>query len=110
MIRMENFMQRPPNILFLMDDQHRFDWFGFAGHPIARTPNLDRIAKDGVIFDNAYQRGDVKYLIYGENPDWPEVLFDLEADPEETQNRAGMPEYAAALQAFRQRKEELGFL
>ncbi len=45
---------RPPNILFLMDDQHRFDWFGFAGHPIAQTPNLDRIAKDGVIFENAY--------------------------------------------------------
>jgi choline-sulfatase len=37
-----------------MDDQHRFDWFGFAGHPVARTPNLDRIAGDGVVFDNAY--------------------------------------------------------
>ena len=47
-------MNRPPNILFLMDDQHRFDWFGFAGHPVAQTPNLDRIARDGVIFDNAY--------------------------------------------------------
>lgn len=47
-------MIRPPNILFLMDDQHRFDWFGFAGHPVASTPNLDRIAADGVVFDNAY--------------------------------------------------------
>jgi len=47
-------MKRPPNILFLMDDQHRFDWFGFAGHPIAKTPNLDRIARDGVVFENAY--------------------------------------------------------
>ena len=47
-------MKRPPNILFLMDDQHRFDWFGFAGHPVARTPHLDRIARDGVVFENAY--------------------------------------------------------
>jgi choline-sulfatase len=37
-----------------MDDQHRFDWFGFTGHPVARTPNLDRIADDGVVFENAY--------------------------------------------------------
>lgn len=47
-------MNRPPNILFLMDDQHRFDWFGFAGNPVAETPNLDRIANDGVSFENAY--------------------------------------------------------
>ncbi len=46
--------KRPPHILFLMDDQHRFDWFGFAGHPFAKTPHLDRIARDGVVFDNAY--------------------------------------------------------
>ena len=33
-------MKQPPNILFLMDDQHRFDWFGFAGHPVAEEYNL----------------------------------------------------------------------
>ncbi len=44
----------PPHILFLMDDQHRFDWFGFAGHPVVKTPNLDRLASEGVVFENAY--------------------------------------------------------
>lgn len=47
-------MDRPPNILFLMDDQHRFDVAGFMGHPIVRTPTLDQLAEDAVIFDNAY--------------------------------------------------------
>ncbi|TVP75139.1 MAG: hypothetical protein EA353_14510, partial [Puniceicoccaceae bacterium] len=37
-----------------MDDQHRFDWFGFAGHPVAQTPHLDRLAREGVVCTNAY--------------------------------------------------------
>lgn len=43
-----------PNILFLMSDEHRFDVSGFMGNDIVKTPNLDRLAKDAVIFDNAY--------------------------------------------------------
>ena len=43
-----------PNILFLMSDEHRFDITGFSGNSIVRTPNLDRLAKDAVIFTNAY--------------------------------------------------------
>lgn len=45
---------RPPNILFLMDDQHRFDGFGFAGNGWVETPRLDALAGDGVVFTNAY--------------------------------------------------------
>lgn len=45
---------KTPHILFLMDDQHRFDWFGFAGHPVVKTPNLDGLAAEGVVFENAY--------------------------------------------------------
>lgn len=43
-----------PNILFLMSDEHRFDVAGFMGNSLVKTPNLDRLAKDAVIFDNAY--------------------------------------------------------
>ena len=43
-----------PNILFLMSDEHRADVAGFTGNDIIRTPNLDWMAKDGVVFDNAY--------------------------------------------------------
>ncbi len=43
-----------PNILLLMTDQHRFDCVGAAGQPAIRTPNLDRIAHEGVLFSRAY--------------------------------------------------------
>lgn len=43
-----------PNILFLMADQHRGDCLGCDGHPVVRTPNLDRIAREGVRFRSAY--------------------------------------------------------
>ena len=41
------------NLLILMDDQHRHDALGCAGHPVVRTPNLDALAAEGAIFTNA---------------------------------------------------------
>jgi choline-sulfatase len=43
-----------PKILFLMSDEHRYDVAGFAGNPVVRTPVLDALAKDAVVFTNAY--------------------------------------------------------
>ena len=43
-----------PNILFLMDDQHRGDWLGAAGAKWLITPSLDRLARDGVLFRRGY--------------------------------------------------------
>lgn len=43
-----------PNILFLMSDQHRWDFMGCTGHPLVRTPNMDRLAAEGALFDAAY--------------------------------------------------------
>ena len=43
-----------PNILYLMTDQHRADCLGCAGNKVIRTPNLDSIAADSVLFPNAY--------------------------------------------------------
>lgn len=37
-----------------MSDEHRADVAGFAGDAVARTPNLDWLARGGVVFDNAY--------------------------------------------------------
>lgn len=45
---------RSPNILFLVADEYRHDCLGVAGHPIVRTPNLDRLAAEGVRFSRAY--------------------------------------------------------
>jgi len=43
-----------PNILFLLTDQHRWDCVGAYGARDVHTPNLDRIARQGIRFDRHY--------------------------------------------------------
>lgn len=43
-----------PNILFISCDQQRWDCLGFNDRYPVRTPNLDRIAAEGICFDNSY--------------------------------------------------------
>ncbi len=50
---------RMPNVVFLICDQMRGDAMGCVGNPNARTPNLDRLAKEGVLFENAYSNNPV---------------------------------------------------
>lgn len=47
-------MSERPNLLFLFSDQHARHVAGFSGDPLDPTPNLDRLAARGVVFDNAY--------------------------------------------------------
>jgi arylsulfatase A-like enzyme len=42
------------NILFIMTDQQRYDALSIAGNNVLETPNLDRLARQGVYFENAY--------------------------------------------------------
>lgn len=41
------------NILWLMTDEQRADSLGLSGSPWAKTPNLDRLAAGGAVFENA---------------------------------------------------------
>lgn len=43
-----------PNVIFIFSDQHKADVMGFQGHPDIITPNLDAMAKGGVVFNRAY--------------------------------------------------------
>lgn len=43
-----------PNLLFIMTDQQRFDALSYAGNKVLKTPNMDRIALEGVWFKNAH--------------------------------------------------------
>ena len=47
-------MAQPANVLFIVSDQHNARCLSGAGHPDAKTPNLDRLASQGVRFDEAY--------------------------------------------------------
>jgi len=43
-----------PNIIFLLTDDHRYDAMGYTGNPYIFTPNIDRLAGEGVVFTNAF--------------------------------------------------------
>ena len=43
-----------PNIIYILGDDHRADYLGCMGHPIVRTPNIDQLAQDGVLFTQAF--------------------------------------------------------
>jgi arylsulfatase len=89
--------QARPNIVFLMSDSHRFDALGCAGNDIVQTPNLDRLARQGVRFSHTYCQGPLcqpsrASLITGQylhqhgqtwndinmNPEWPTLMKSLQ--------------------------------
>jgi len=48
---------RRPNLILLLTDDQRFDTVRALGNPHIRTPNLDRLARSGFVFRNAYCMG-----------------------------------------------------
>ena len=43
-----------PNIIFILSDDHRWDHMSAVGHPFVTTPSMDRLANEGVLFENAF--------------------------------------------------------
>src|SRR5438309_4193413 len=43
-----------PNIIFILMDDMRWDCMSCAGHPFIKTPNMDRIAREGAMFKNFF--------------------------------------------------------
>ena len=43
-----------PNVLFILTDDQRWDALGIAGNKYLKTPNMDRIGREGVWFRNAF--------------------------------------------------------
>lgn len=48
-----------PNILWICSDQQRFDTLGCYGNSFVRTPNIDRLAANGMLFEYAYSQSPV---------------------------------------------------
>jgi arylsulfatase A-like enzyme len=47
--------QKPRNIIFILTDDHRYDFMGFTGRiPWLKTPNMDRLYQEGAWFKNAF--------------------------------------------------------
>ncbi|HVL35851.1 MAG TPA: sulfatase-like hydrolase/transferase [Burkholderiales bacterium] len=43
-----------PNLLVILIDDLRYDEFGAGGHPYMKTPHIDRLAHEGVLFERAF--------------------------------------------------------
>jgi arylsulfatase A-like enzyme len=78
------------NVLLITTDQQRADTIGAYGNPVCQTPNLDRLARDGVRFDacrtqNPYCQPSRATILTGTYPSTHGVIcngFDLPADAE----------------------------
>lgn len=46
--------QKKPNILIILSDDHAYQSIGAYGSPYQATPNIDRLAKEGAVLENAY--------------------------------------------------------
>jgi len=53
-LQLERLADRPPkNLVLILIDDLRHDAMGCAGHPFLETPHIDRLAREGVRFNNA---------------------------------------------------------
>lgn len=47
-------VKQQPNVVFIITDDQRWDALGFAGNPHLKTPNIDKLASEGVHFKNYF--------------------------------------------------------
>ncbi|MFW5985534.1 MAG: sulfatase-like hydrolase/transferase [Halanaerobiaceae bacterium] len=47
-------MGNKPNVIFVFSDQQRWDTMGCYGQDLEVTPNLDQMAEEGILFENAF--------------------------------------------------------
>ncbi|WP_282165857.1 sulfatase-like hydrolase/transferase [Cellulophaga baltica] len=46
--------QERPNIVFILTDDQSYNLLGCTGNPVVQTPNIDKIAQEGILFTNAH--------------------------------------------------------
>jgi arylsulfatase A-like enzyme len=54
-----------PNVLLIVVDALRQDTLGCYGHPRVKTPHVDRLAREGVLFENAFTQAPFTWTSFG---------------------------------------------
>jgi len=47
-------VEERPNVVFILSDDQSWGDYGFMGHPHLKTPNLDRLAGEGLVYERGY--------------------------------------------------------
>ena len=50
-----------PNVVFLLSDDQGWDDYGFMGHEHIQTPNLDKLAEAGLLYERGYVTDPARY-------------------------------------------------
>jgi uncharacterized sulfatase len=52
-------LERPPNLVLIVGDDHGWPYAGFMGNDIVQTPNLDALAAEGTVFTHVFASASV---------------------------------------------------
>jgi len=93
--------EKRPNVLFILCDDIRWDALGCAGHPHLKTPHIDRLAAEGVRFQNAFCTTSLC------SPSRASILSGLYAHTHKVVNN--FTEYPTTLRSFPQNLHDSGY-
>lgn len=90
--KVEKKIKRPNFLFVLVDDQSPFDLQTYDPNSILETPNIDRLAQEGIVFDQARNMGSMngavctpsRHMIMSSRTVWnlpPSALFQKQKDP-----------------------------
>jgi N-acetylglucosamine-6-sulfatase len=93
--------EKAPNVVFVLCDDLRWDCLGCAGHPYLKTPNIDKLAAEGVYFANSFCTTSLC------SPSRASILSGLYAHAHGVTNN--FTEYPTALDSFPLRMQRGGY-
>jgi uncharacterized sulfatase len=88
--------ETPPNVVLIISDDHGWSDYGFMGHPAIRTPRLDKLASESLVFPRGYVptslcRPSLATLMTGLYPHQHGIVGnDPPGNPQNAANRARM--------------------
>ena len=106
----------PPNIVFIISDDQAWTDYGFMGHPTIKTPHLDRLASQSLVFTRGYVPASLccpslATMISGLYPHQSCITSN---DPPAPQGQKGIkansPEFKAGREIFNKHMDDLATL
>jgi len=92
---------KQPNVVVIITDDQRWDCLSCEGHPFLKTPNMDRIANEGVRFANSFVTTSLC------SPSRATMLSGLYAHAHQVVNN--FTDYPANLPSYPRRLQEIGY-